>query len=148
MLFQLLLFFKKLFKAPTREFIVFNCCSCTRLKFAVNELISLRCSSMPENDALNGLLLVAFARSSLLALFLLIFLWVLFNFCCLRLQRSLLHCLLPQRHQYQSWSLLEQLGQPLALLVRGDSHVLDWLAEWFSGVAGSGLINYRNGGCL
>lgn len=68
MLFQLLLFFKKLFKAPTREFIVFNCCSCTRLKFAVNELISLRCSSMPENDALNGLLLVAFARSLLLLL--------------------------------------------------------------------------------
>lgn len=53
MLFQLLLFFKNLLKVPTREFIVFNCCSCTRLKLAINELISLRCSSTPENAALN-----------------------------------------------------------------------------------------------
>lgn len=79
MLFQLLLFFKNLLKVPTREFIVFNCCSCTRLKLAINELISLRCSSTPENAALN----ISFSSSlfySSLALFLFIFLWVLFNF--------------------------------------------------------------------
>ena len=76
MLFQLLLFFKKLVKAPTRAFIVFNCCSCTRLKLAINELISLRYSSMPENAALN----ISFSSSYLLLLFLLIFLWVLFTF--------------------------------------------------------------------
>ena len=79
MLFQLLLFFKKLVKAPTRAFIVFNCCSCTRLKLAINELISLRCSSIPQNAALNISFSSSFFTSSL-ALFLLIFLWVLFTF--------------------------------------------------------------------
>lgn len=74
MLFQLLLFFKNLLKVPTREFIVFNCCSCTRLKLAINELISLRCSSTPENAALN----ISFSSSlfySFLAVFLLTFIF-------------------------------------------------------------------------
>lgn len=39
-LFQSLLFFKKLVKAPTRAFIVFNYCSCVRFKLAINELVS------------------------------------------------------------------------------------------------------------
>lgn len=147
MLFQLLLFFKNLLKVPTREFIVFNCCSCTRSKighkwthFFALFFHAWKCCFK------YFLLLVAFLF--FFALFLFIFLWVLFNFLLLRLQRFPLHCLLPQRHQYQSWSLLEQRGESLALLVQGDSHVLDWLAEWFSRVAGSRLINYRNGGCL
>lgn len=93
---------QKLIKAPTREFIVFNCCSCTRLKLAINELFSLRCSSMPENAAFN----ISFSSSPGAFLLLLLLSSCSFSFgffsifCCLRLQRSPLHCLLPQRHQY------------------------------------------------
>lgn len=38
-------------KAPTKEFTVSACCSWTLLKFSINAVISLRCSSIPEKAA-------------------------------------------------------------------------------------------------
>lgn len=123
-LFQSLLFFKKLVKAPTRAFIVFNYCSCVRFKLAINELVSLHCSSMP---ALNISFSSSFFTSSL-ALFLLIFLWVLFTFFCLRLQRSPLHCVVTQQHQHQSWNQHEQCDG-MSYAISATEYFVDLLVE-------------------
>lgn len=77
--FHLLLFCKYWVKAPTKEFMVSACWSWTLLKFAINAVISLRCSSIPEKAALNTSL-YSWSFSSSRALFLLSFLCVLFSF--------------------------------------------------------------------